>query len=142
MVFCPAVSDVEEGITEQLAYAGAPVKARFTVPLKLLEPRTRLYVAVDPAATVAEFPPVAEGARLTGEVAVPLTFIDCDPAVALSLIVSWPLRLPDKVGVNVTVMMQEAPDASAVPQLLVAAKIPCSSDFRNDQRPRCRYSEA
>lgn len=33
VVFCPAVSAVEDGFTEQVAYAGAPVQVRDTVPL-------------------------------------------------------------------------------------------------------------
>ncbi len=37
---------------------------------------------------------------------------------------SDPLRLPAEVGVKVTLMMQLAPAATAVPQLFVSAKAP------------------
>ena len=50
--------------------------------------------------------------------------IVCGLFVALSAIVTDPKRLPDTVGVNVTLMVQLAPAATLVGQLLIGAKSP------------------
>ena len=62
------------------------------------------------------------GDRLTGPVAdtpVPAKLTVCGLPVALSVIESFPVTLPVAVGLNVTLMVQLAPAARLVPQLLV-----------------------
>jgi hypothetical protein len=46
----------------------------------------------------------------------------CVPLAALLAMTSIPVRLPMAVGVNVTVIVQLAPPATLLPQLLVAPK--------------------
>jgi hypothetical protein len=57
-------------------------------------------------------------------VAVPLKATDCGEPLALSVIVSVPVRLPAVVGVKVTEMVQFAPAATELPQVCVSAKSP------------------
>src|SRR5437016_2908473 len=68
------------------------------------------------------------GDRLTaGAVPVPLSDTVCGLPVALSAIVTAPVRVPVAVGVNVTPMVQLAPAASDAPQVLVSAKSPLAA---------------
>jgi hypothetical protein len=53
---------------------------------------------------------------------VPLRETECGLPAALSVIESVPLRLPEMVGVRVTLMVQSAPGARVGPQLSVSAK--------------------
>jgi len=55
---------------------------------------------------------------------VPDTPAVCGLFVALSVTVNVPLRVPVAVGVKVTLIVQFAPAATDVPQLLVCAKLP------------------
>ena len=48
----------------------------------------------------------------------------CGLLKALSVIVNEPVLLPDAVGVKVTLMVQVAPEARLVPQVLIWAKSP------------------
>ena len=51
---------------------------------------------------------------------VPVSVTVCGLVDALSVMVTAPFRVPVAVGVKVTEMVQVAPAASEVPQLLVA----------------------
>lgn len=55
---------------------------------------------------------------------VPLKLAVCGEPLALSEIISAPVRVPTTDGVNVTEIVQLAPAATLVPQLLVSAKSP------------------
>jgi hypothetical protein len=70
-------------------------------------------------------PPVG---RLTEKSSpVPLKLTNCvlpEVPLLLSVTISVPLREPPEVGVKVTLIVQEAPAATLVPQLLVCAKFP------------------
>jgi hypothetical protein len=57
-------------------------------------------------------------------VPLPVRFAVWAPPAELSLTVSVPLRVPEAVAVKVMLMLQLAPVASAVEQLLVCAKSP------------------
>src|SRR5258705_11485587 len=62
------------------------------------------------------------GERLTtGAVPVPVRLTICGLPVASSVIVMVPVRVPVAVGVNVTLIVQLAPAATEVPQVLVCA---------------------
>ncbi len=77
----------------------------------------RLYEAADPAFTevlVGELP-------RTKSDPTAVRFTDCGPPVALSVIVSAPLRAPKAVGVNVTLIEQVAPAEREPLQLLLCA---------------------
>ena len=60
----------------------------------------------------------------TGMLAAPLKLTVCGLPAALSATVSVPVRVPEVVGINVTLMVQLAPAATELPQLLVWAKSP------------------
>jgi hypothetical protein len=74
-------------------------------------------------------PTVVEKVRLVGEraaagaVAVPLKLTVCGLPLALSVMVSVPVTVPALVAVNVTLIVQLAPPARLVPQVLVWAKL-------------------
>jgi len=55
---------------------------------------------------------------------VPLSATVCGEPVALSLMVSVPVRVPPAVGVKVTETVQLPPAAKLVPQVLVSVKSP------------------
>jgi hypothetical protein len=55
---------------------------------------------------------------------IPLKLIVCGELATLSVIVSVPVRGPTAVGVKVTEIVQFAPAATVVPQVLVWAKSP------------------
>jgi len=88
------------------------------VMLKLVVPTfvnvTVLAPLVVPMATVPKL-------RLVGEsfavVPIPLRLTFCGLPAALSLTLSVALRVPDAVGLNVTVMLQLAPAANELPQV-------------------------
>jgi hypothetical protein len=64
---------------------------------------------------------LTEGAAL---VPVPVKLTVCGLPAALSEMLRVPLRVPVAVGVKVTVIVQSAPAATELPQLLVSAKSP------------------
>ena len=88
------------------------------VMLKLVVPTfvnvTVLAPLVVPIATVPKF-------KLAGEsfavVPIPLRLTFCGLPAALSPTLSAALRVPDPVGLNVTVMLQLAPAANELPQV-------------------------
>jgi hypothetical protein len=55
---------------------------------------------------------------------VPFWLMVCGDPAALSAMLTAPVRVPLAVGVNVTPMVQEAPAATELPQVLVSAKSP------------------
>jgi hypothetical protein len=61
--------------------------------------------------------------KACGAIPVPLNAAVCGEPVALSAMDSVALRLPAEAGVNVTVMVQLAPAATELPQLLVWLKL-------------------
>lgn len=58
---------------------------------------------------------------------VPLRLTVCGLPAALSRTLKLPVRVPDAVGVNVTLMLQFPPAASEPPHVLVAAKSPLAT---------------
>ena len=75
---------------------------------------------MDPALIVIV---VGELARLKSE-PVPVRLTICGLPCALSLTERIPLRVPEAVGVNITLMLQLEPDAKDAGQLLVWLKSP------------------
>lgn len=67
---------------------------------------------------------VTAGAATTGGVPVPLKATVCGEPLALSVIVSAPVRLPAAVGVKVTEMVHVAPVATLLPHVCASAKSP------------------
>src|SRR5581483_2175306 len=59
-----------------------------------------------------------------GAVPVPVRPIDCGLPVALSLMVTVPVRAPVAAGAKVTLIVQLAPAATELPQVWVCAKSP------------------
>ena len=55
---------------------------------------------------------------------VPTSATVCGDALALSVIVSMPVRLPATIGVKVTEIVQFPPAVKLDPQVLVSAKSP------------------
>src|SRR5436305_1826137 len=62
-----------------------------------------------------------------GAALVPVRPTVCGLPEALSVTLELPVRVPDAVGVNVTLMLQFPPDASEPPQLSVSAKSPLAT---------------
>ena len=93
--------------TVQVEPAGAPAQERETVPLIPMPPMVSAYVAVAPAATVAELePPDAIPRPRPGAAPIPVSDTVCGLLGALSVIVRVPVRVPVAVGVNVTSTVQ------------------------------------
>ena len=63
-------------------------------------------------------------AVVVDDVAVPVRLAVCGLPEALSVTLKLPVRVPDAVGVNVTLMAQFPPAARELPQLSVSAKSP------------------
>jgi hypothetical protein len=121
----PADGVTVEGDTEQLAYWGAPVHARFTVLEKpAASAMLRLKVAVPPLLTVAEVAPPCGVPIVMAGVPLPVSATDCGFIDALSAMVSVPVRAPVADGVNTTAMLQVFPAARLEPQVLVSEKSP------------------
>ena len=55
---------------------------------------------------------------------MPVRLMVCGDPAALSAMLTAPVRVPVAVGVNVTLMVQEAPAATELPQVSVSAKSP------------------
>jgi len=70
---------------------------------------------------------VAAGAVTTGRVPVPLKAIVWGEPLALSAILTVPVRVPTAVGVKVTEIVHFAPAARLVPQLFVCVKSPVAA---------------
>src|SRR5437016_14500472 len=62
-----------------------------------------------------------------GAAPVPVMLMVCGLPAMLSVIVTAPVRMPVAVGVNVTLMVQLAPAATDVPQVLVCMKSPLAT---------------
>ena len=89
-------------------------------------PRLSVYVAVCPGEIVCDDEdPEAAASVKSCPVPVRLT-VWVLPVVSLllSVIVRLPVREPPESGVTVTLMVQEPPAATLLPQLLVCAKFP------------------
>jgi hypothetical protein len=69
------------------------------------------------------------GETVTGALPVPLKAIDWVVGVAFEATVTDPVRAPVAVGLKVVLMVQAAPAASEVPQLLLCAKSPVVEIF-------------
>jgi hypothetical protein len=96
-----------------------PVMLRAVLPL--LVKVTTLAGLVVPMTRVGKLRLLADKETA---VPVPLKLTLCGLLVALSVRVREPVRVPAAVGLKVTVMLQLAPPARLVPQLLVWAKSP------------------
>jgi hypothetical protein len=96
-----------------------PVRLRALLPL--LVKVTVLAAPLVPIARVGKLRLLADKETA---VPVPLKLTLCGLLLALSVRVSEPVRLAAAVGVKVTVMVQLAPAARLVPQVLVWAKSP------------------
>ena len=113
-----------EGEIEQLAATGIPPQVRAT---GWLNPPTAFtsneYFAVWPGRMVAD---VGEPGDVASAKSCPAPVSEtvCGLLLALSVIDSVPLRLPVALGVKVTLMVQLAPGASELGQVLVWAKSP------------------
>ena len=80
---------------------------------------------MDPVSWAGKLRLVGETATLgAGAKPVPLSETICGLPAASSATLSVPVRVPPAVGVNVTLIVQFAPAARLVPQLLVSAKSP------------------
>jgi hypothetical protein len=114
----------EAGAGVQVASDGAPEQLSATVPLNPLTGATcRLYVAGCPGLTVAVFePPVATS--MVKSVPVPLKGTACGLPEALSVIVTFAVRFPVAVGLNVTLIEQFAAAATLAPHVFVSEKSP------------------
>ena len=93
-----------------------------TVPLKPSSAVSWIGAVADPPA-VAMVNPVEVEEMATAS-PPPVRATVCGEPLALSVIVSTPVREPAAVGVNVTEIMQLAPAAKLVPQVEVCAKSP------------------
>lgn len=103
--------------TMQVAPVGAPVQLSEAVPLIPPPPMESEYLAVDPAATVAELEPPGAIPRANPEPApVPVSETVCGLLEALSVMVSVPLCEPELVGVKVTWTWHVPNAANPVPQ--------------------------
>lgn len=111
-------SATDAGATVQTANEGAPAHPSPTVPVKPFSEETcKLYVAVCPSVTVAVVEPPAAEARAKS-VALPVSLTVCGLPPALSVMLKEPVLLPLAVGANLTLNVQFAPGATAVPQVL------------------------
>jgi hypothetical protein len=77
-----------------------------------------------PAVMVPEVGEAKSEKSLVAVEPIPVRLTDCGLPEALSVMLRVPVRLPDAVGVNVTLMVQFAPAATELPQVLVWAKSP------------------
>jgi hypothetical protein len=92
-----------------------PVMLKAVVPTLV---RVTVFVGlVVPIVAIATTPKL----KLVGEsfavVPIPLSVTFCGLPAALSLMLSAAVRVPDAVGLNVTVMLQFAPAANELPQV-------------------------
>lgn len=118
--------DVPLGVTlageaEQLAIAGNPLQLKFTAELNPdALPTVTVMLALLPATTVEE----VGFSEIVKSEPPPVNETVCGLFGAESEIDRSPVLVPPTVGVNVTLIVQEAPAASVPEQLLVCAKPP------------------
>jgi hypothetical protein len=99
------------------------VMVRVAVPV--FDSVTVCAALVVPTVWLAKVSEVGERlAVVVDSVPVPVRPTVCGLPEALSLTLKLPVRVPDAVGVNVTLMVQFPPAARELPQLLVSAKSP------------------
>src|SRR5579872_1828570 len=99
----------------------------------VVPPLVRTAVCDEQAVVTGQFPKARlEGERLTLPVPVPVPerLTVCGLPVALSVTLTAAVRVPAAVGVKVTLMVQWAPAATLVPQLLDWPKSPGSAPVR------------
>jgi len=100
--------------------------ARVAVPV--FDSVTVCAALVVPTVWLAKVSEVGERlAVVVGAAPVPVRPTVCGLPEALSVTLELPVRVPDAVGVNVTLMLQFPPDASEPPQLSVSAKSPLAT---------------
>ena len=119
-----ALTEVVAGAV-QVAAGGAPVQVSEAVPATPWPPIDSVKVTFEPALKVAELElPVAIPRPRDAFPPVPESDTVCGLPEALSVIVRVPLRLPDALGVKVTVTVQLPLGPITLPQLFVSAKSP------------------
>src|SRR5206468_10420164 len=95
--------------------------ARVAVPV--FDSVTVCAALVVPTVWLAKVSEVGERlAVVVGAAPVPVRATVCGLPEALSVTLELPVRVPDAVGVNVTLMLQFPPDAREPPQLSVLAR--------------------
>jgi len=140
----PVADGLKVTLIEQLAFAASVLpqvvldsaKSEALVPEN---PRVAMFKVAFPVslkATVRGALVVVTGwlpkAKLLGErlataaalAPVPVRLTICGLSLALSVMVSAALRFPGPVGVNVTLIVQPAPAATELPQVVVSGKSP------------------
>src|SRR5258708_19868731 len=123
--FAPAATE----LPQVLVWAKSPLAetpVRFSEALPVLESVTDCAALVVPTVWPAKASEEAERLTTGAEAAapVPVRLTDCGLPEALSVMLRVPVRLPDAVGVNVTLMVQFAPAATELPHALVWPKSP------------------
>src|ERR1700719_2496618 len=117
-----AVGVTVEGVNVQLESTGAPAQVNGTGVVKPLSPVTvTVKLAVLPAATLALVGITVMPKSGLPVVPVPVRTAVCGLPGSLSDTLSVAVAAPGVVGWNVTLMVQLAPTASVLPQLLVCA---------------------
>ena len=99
---------------------------RLSEALPVFESVTVCAVLVVPTVWLVKVSEEAERLTTGAEAAapVPVRLTDCGLPEALSVMLKVPVRIPEAVGVNVTLMVQLAPAATELPQVSVSAKSP------------------
>ena len=94
---------------------------RFSEALPVLESVTDCAALVVPTGWLVKVSEEAERLTTGAEAAapVPVRLTDCGLPEALSVMLRLLDRVPEAVGVNVTLMLQLAPAATELPQVLV-----------------------
>src|SRR5713226_4780622 len=126
--FAPAVTE----LPQLLVWAKSPLAetlVRFSEALPVLESVTDCAALVVPTGWLAKVSEEAERLTTGAEAAapVPVRLTDCGLPEALSAMLKLPVRVPDAVGVNVTLMLQLAPAATELPQVFVSTKSPLAA---------------
>jgi len=122
------LGDTELGEIMHAAPCGAPVQVRFTAWLNPPDGVTvRLNFAGWPAVTVPVIAVAVSEKSTLPFAPVPVRVTLCGLPEALSVTLKVPVRVPEAVGVNVTLMLQFPPPANELPQLLVWPKSPLAA---------------
>jgi hypothetical protein len=117
-----AVGVTVEGVSVQVESTGAPAQVNATGVVKPLSPVTvTVKLAVLPAATLAVVGITVMPKSGLPVVPVPVRTAVCGLPASLSVTLNVAVAAPAVVGRNVTLMVQLAPTASVLPQLLVCA---------------------
>src|ERR1700721_2478603 len=111
---------------EHIEFWGAPSHERFTLAATpAAADNTRLYVAVPPALIVCVLgAPAAISMEKSGATPLPVKLTMWGLMGPESTIVNTPACEPGEVGTKVTLIVQCAPPASDIPQLLLCSKDP------------------